>query len=120
MDLSIAGGLSISSAINSLAETPGVFTGLTTDISKKLASDMGNRLTNDDNTNPDRVRYFGDPTTAFVFQATSIMPSFNQRWRNSAHSYTGMEIPDLVPIHDTPKHYLTPSGKDEDATMITE
>ena len=66
------------------------------------------------------MRWAGDPMSMFDFNATTIMPSFNQRRRNSAHSYTGLEIADKVPIHDTPKNCLTPSGTDEDAAVITE
>ena len=59
------------------------------DIGKKVATDMGNRLTEDNDTSPDRIRYLGDPTSAMDFQATTVMPSFKQRFNNSAHSYSG-------------------------------
>ena len=48
------------------------------------------------------------------------MPSFKQRWNNSAHSYSGLFIKDAIPIHDVEKNPLSQSGKDEDATIITE
>ena len=47
---------------------------------------MANRLTGDNNTSPDRIRYFGDPISAMGFNAKAVMPSFKQRWNNSAHS----------------------------------
>ena len=47
------------------------------------------------------------------------MPSFKQRWRNSAHSYSGLEIADKVPLRDTMRNPLTISGNDEDAEVIT-
>ena len=36
-------------------------------VGKNIATDMGNILTQDINTNPDRIRYFGDPISAFEF-----------------------------------------------------
>ena len=48
------------------------------------------------------------------------MPSFKQRWNNSAHSYSGLFIKDAVEIHDTTKNPLTISGNDEDSEVITE
>ena len=66
----------------------------------------------DNSTSPDRIRYFGDPISALGFNATTVMPSFKQRWNNSAHSYAGLQIADKVPLHDTPKNPLTPSPDD--------
>ena len=51
---------------------------------------MGTRLTEDTNTSPDRIRYFGDPISAMDFQATTVMPSFKQRFNNPSHSYSGL------------------------------
>ena len=65
---------------------------------------MANRLTSDNNTTPDRIRYFGGPTSAMDFNATTVMPSFKQRWNNSAHSYSGLFIKDVIPIRDTMKN----------------
>ena len=90
------------------------------DIGKQIGTDMANRLTSDNNTSPDRIRYFGVPFSAMDFNATTVMPSFKQRWNNSAHSYSGLFIKDAIPIHDTMKNPLTPSGNDEDAEVITE
>ena len=64
---------------------------------------MANRLTEDNNTSPARIRYFGDPISFMDFNAKAVMPSFKQRWNNSAHSYSGSQIADKVPVHDTPK-----------------
>ena len=91
-----------------------------TDIGKKVSSDFANRITSDTNTSPDRIRYFGDPISMFDFNATTIMPSFKQRWNNSAHSYSGLFIKDAVSLQDTMKNPLTPSPHDSEATVITE
>ena len=80
---------------------------------------MSNRLTEDDNTSPDIIKYFGDPVSMFGFNATTVMPSFGFRWNNSAHSYKGLFIKDAIPIHDTPNNPLTPSPDDSEATVIT-
>ena len=66
----------------------GLLTGMGADIGKKVSIDFANRITSDTNTSPDRIRYFGDTISMFDFQAKTIMPSFKQRWDNSAHSYT--------------------------------
>ena len=54
------------------------------------------------------------------FNATTVMPSFKQRWNNSAHSYSGLFIKDALPVHDTPENPLTPSPDDSEATVMTE
>ena len=74
----------------------------------------------DTNTSPDRIKYFGDPVSMFDFQAKTIMPSFKQRWNNSAHSYSGLCIKDAVPLHDIERNPSTPSPNDSEATVITE
>ena len=56
----------------------------------------------------------------FDFQAKTIMPSFEQRWNNSSHPYSGLFIKDAVPLHDIMKNPLTPSPDDSEATVITE
>ena len=98
----------------------GLLTGMGADLGKKISTDFANRITEDTNKNPDRIRYFGDPISAMDFNATTVMPSFGFRWKNSAHSYKGLFIKDAIPLHDTPKNPLTPSGNDEDAQIITE
>ena len=47
------------------------------------------------------------------------MPSFKQRFDNSAHSYSGLFIKDAVDIHDTMRNNLTPPPDDRDAEVIT-
>ena len=76
------------------------------DIGKKVSTDFAHRITTDTNTSPDRIRYLGDPISMFDFNATTIMPSFKQRWRNSAHSYSGLEIADKVPLRDVEKSII--------------
>ena len=97
----------------------GLLSALGSDIGKKVSTDMANRLTSDNNTNVDRIRYFGDPISAMDFNAKTVMPSFKQRWNNSAHSYSGLFIKDAAPVHDTPKNPLTLSPDDNEATVIT-
>ena len=97
----------------------GLLFALGTDIGKKVTIDFANRVTSDTNTSPDQVRYFGDPISMFDFNATTIMPSFKQRWRNSAHSYSGLEIADKVPLHDTMKNMLEPSPDYSNAEVVT-
>ena len=98
----------------------GLLSGLGSDIGKKVSSDFANRITEDTNTSPDRIRYFGDPVSMFDFNAKTVMPSMGFRWNNSAHSYKELFIKDAVPLHDTPKHMLEPSPDDSDATVVTE
>ena len=98
----------------------GLLSGLGADIGKKISTDFANRITEDTNTNPDRIRYFGDPISALDFNATTVMPSFGFRWKNSAHSYKDLFIKDAVPLHDVERNPLTHSGNDEDAQIITE
>ena len=80
---------------------------------------MANRLTEDNNTSPDRIRYFGDPIGAMGFDAKAVMPSFKHRWNNSAHSCSRLFITDAAPIHDVEKNPLQPSPDDKDAQVIT-
>ena len=65
------------------------------------------------------LHIFGDPISAFDFQATTVMPSFKQRWKQSAHSYSGLQIADKVPLHDN-ENMLAPSPDDSKAEAITE
>ena len=89
------------------------------DIGKKVSTDFANRITPDTNTSPGRIKYFGDPASMFDFNSTTIMPSFKQRWRTSAHSYSGLEIADKVPLHDVENNMLEPSPDDSKAEVIT-
>ena len=118
----VAGGLAIGASVDSATgfSDGGLLNGLGVDIGKKVSTYFANRTTSDTNTSPDRIRYFGDPISAFDFNATTIMPSFKQRWRNSAHSYSGLEIADKVPLHDVEKSPLSISPDDSKAEVITE
>ena len=69
---------------------------------------------------PNRIQYFGDPISAFDFNATAITPSLKQSWNNSAHSYSGLFVKGAVPLHDTMNNPLPISGNGEDAGIITE
>ena len=84
LDLGVAGGLTIGSFADSAIgfADGGVLIGLGADIGKQIANDMGTRLTEDNNTSPDRVRCFGDPISAFDCQAQTVMPSFKQRGKS--------------------------------------
>ena len=55
----------------------------------------------------------------FDFNAKTVMPSFKQRWNNSAHSYSGLFIKDAIPVHDTPKNPLAQSPEDSKAEVTT-
>ena len=117
----VAGGLAIGGTMDTAIgfSDGGILSGLGADIGKKVSTDFANRITSDTNTNPDRIRYFGDPVSMFDFNAKTVMPSMGFRWNNSAHSYKGLFIKDAVPLHDTMKNPLTPSGNDETAEVIT-
>ena len=80
---------------------------------------MGNRLTEDTNKNHDRIRWAGDPISAMGFNATTVIPSFKQRWGNAAHAYSGLQIAGNVQVHGTMKNNLNPSPGDRDAEVIT-
>ena len=81
--MGVAGGFSTGAFLDSAIgfSDGGVLTGLGADIGKHISTDMANILTEDNNTSPDRVRYFGDPISMFDFQAKTIIASFKQRWR---------------------------------------
>ena len=98
----------------------GLLTGLGADIGKKVSTDFANRIASDTNTSPDRIKYFGDPVSMFDFNSTTVFPSFKKRWKQSAHSYSGLFIKDAIPLHDTMKNPLAISGNDEDAEVVTE
>ena len=117
-----AGGLAIGGTMDAGIgfSDAGLLSALGSDIGKKISSDFANRMTEDNSTSPDRIRYFGDPISMFGFNAKTVMPSFKQRWNNSAHSYSGLFIKDAVPVHDAPKNPLTPPPGDSEATVITQ
>ena len=109
-----ASGLAIGASADSTIgfADGGLLSGLGGDIGKKISSDLANRITEDNNTSPDRIRYFGDPVSMFDFNATTVMPSFAFRFNNSAHPYKGLFIKDAVPIRDVEHNPLTPSPED--------
>ena len=85
MAAGIAGGLATGATADSaigFSNGGGLLTGLGADIGKKVSTDMANRFTSDNNTSLDRVRYFGDPISFMDFNATTVMPSFKQRFNN--------------------------------------
>ena len=55
-------GASVDSAI--WFSDGGLLTGMGADIGKKVSTDFANRITSDNNTSPNRIRYFGDPISA--------------------------------------------------------
>ena len=117
----VAGGLAIGTSADSAIgfADGGLLIGLGADIGEKVSTGMANRLTEDNNTSLDRIRYFGDPTSAMDFNAKTVMRSFKHRWNNSAHSYSGLFIKDAVPVHGVEKNPLQLSPDDEDAEVIT-
>ena len=121
MAAGIAGGLAAGATADSAIgfADGGLLTGLGADIGKKVSTDMANRLTEDNNTSPDRIRCFGDPINFMDFNSTTVFPSFKQRFNNSAHSYSGLQIADKVHVHDTMRHNLTPTPDDKYARVIT-
>ena len=117
----VAGGLAIGTSADSAIgfADGGLLTGISADIGKKVSTDMANMLTEDNNTSPERIRYFGNPVRAMDFNAKAVMPSFKHRLNNNAHNYSGLFIKDAVPIHDAEKNPLQPSPDDKDAEVIT-
>ena len=70
----------------------GSLSGLGVGIGKTISSDFANRTTEDTNTSPDRIKYFGDPVSMFDFNSTTVMPSMGFRLKNSEHYYKGFFI----------------------------
>ena len=122
----VGAGVAVGVSIGAFADSAtgfsdgGLLTGLGAGIGKKVSPDFANRITSDTNTSPDRIRYYGDPISAFDFQAKTVMPSLGFRFNNSAHSYKGLFIKYALPLHDTPKNMLEPPPEDSGATVITE
>ena len=119
LDLGVASGAAIGAAVDYAIgfSDGGVLIGLGVDIGKKISTDMGNILTEDNNASPDRVRYFGDPISAMDFNAKTLFPSFKQRWNNSAHSYPGFLLRMQCDVGRNP---LTQSPDDNKAEVFTE
>ena len=74
----VAGGAAIGASADYATgfSDGGLVSGLGADMGKKVSTDFANRITEDTNTSPDRIRYFGDPISMFDFQAKTVMPSF--------------------------------------------
>ena len=117
-----AGGLAIGASADAAIgfSDGGILSGLGADICKKVSSDFANRITEDNNTSPDGIRYFGDPVSMFDFNSTTVMPSMGFRWKDSAHAYMGLFIKDAVPIHGVEHNPLPPSPEDSKTEVITE
>ena len=117
----VAGGVAIGASADSAIgfADGGLLTGLGADIGKEVSTDMGNRLTEDNNTPPDRIRYFGDPVSFMDFNSTTVLPPFKQRINNSAHSYSELQIADKVHVHDTVRNNLAKTPDDKDAEVST-
>ena len=113
----VASGLSIGASADSAIgfSDGGLLSGLGAGIGKQISSDFSNRITS----GPNRIKYFGDPISMFDFNATTIMPSFKQRWNNSAHSYSGFLFRMLY-LYTMLKNMLEPSPDDSQAEVITE
>ena len=121
LDLGVAGGVAMGASADSAYWVFGwwSFTRNGAEICKQISTDMANRSTEDNNTRPDRIRYFGDPVSAMDSNAKAVMPSFKQRFNNSAHSYSGLQIADKVLVHGTMRNNLNPSPDDREAEVIT-
>ena len=117
-----ASGLAIGTSADSATGVAGggVLSGLGADIGKNVSSDFAKSVTEDTNTSPDRIKYFGDPTPMFDLNSSTVMPSFGCRFNNCAHSYKGLFIKDAVPLHDVQHNPLTPSPEHSKAEVITE
>ena len=121
LDLGVAGGLAIGASADSAIgfADGGLLAGMGADIGEKISTDMANGLAEDDNTSPDRIRYFGGPSSAMDSNAEAVMPSFKQGFDNSAHSYSGLQVADKVPVRGAMRHNLNPSPDDREAEVIT-
>ena len=86
----------------------------------KVSGDFVNRVTEDTNISPDRIRYLGDPVSMLDFNSTTVMPSMGFRWKSSAHYYKGLFIKGAAPLHDGERNPLTPSPEDSKTEVITE
>ena len=120
--MGVAGGLAIGASADSAIGfvDGGLLTGVGgAGIGKKISTDMASRLTGN-NTSPGRILYFGDPISAMGFNAKAVMPSFKQRFNNSAHSYSGLQIAAKVRTHGVRKNPSTPSPDDSKAEVITD
>ena len=97
----------------------GLFTAGLSSAGGKLGGKVGTRLTTRPEHKPDRIIYYGDPFSALDFNAKSVMPSLDFRMNHSAHSYSGLSIPDKVPEHDLIKVPLSVQPSDSKSQQLT-
>ena len=81
--------------------------------------DAAVKSSNSSGPDPNIIRWAGDPISALDFNSTPVMPSFKQRFNNSAHKNSGLFIEDAAPIHDVSKNMLHTSPDDSQAQVIT-
>jgi hypothetical protein len=117
----VVGG-AVGSGLDSLTDfrDGGFFTANASKAGGELGKKIANRLTTRQESNPDRIRYFGDPISVFDFNAKTVMPSLGFRMTHPAHTYKGLSIPDKVPEHDVVNVPLTASPSDNKAQQLTE
>ena len=79
LDLGVAGGVAIGAFADSvIGFLDGVvLSGLGADIGKQVATDMGNRLADDTNTNPDRILYFDDLLALLIPMLKQLSQALN-------------------------------------------
>ena len=82
----------------------GLFTARLSKSGGELGKKVADRLTTRPESNPDRIRYFGDPISVFDFNAKTVMPSLGFRMTHPAHTYKGLSISDKVEEHDILSH----------------
>ena len=85
-----------------------------------MGTKIADRLTTRPESNPDRIRYFGDPISVFDFNAKTVMPSLGFRMTHRAHTYKHMSIPDKVPEPDVSHVPLTAQPSDSQARVLSE
>ena len=98
----------------------GLFTAGLSHAGGKIGGTIGTNLTTRKEDNPDRIRYAGDPISALDFNAKTVIPSLNFKMNNSAHSYSGLSIPDEDEEHDLEKVPFTAQPSDDNAKVSTE
>ena len=80
--------------------------------SKTFGAPVVSGLGRESGPDPNRIRWAGDPISALGCNSTTVIPSFKQRFNNSAHSYSGLFIKDAAPFHGTMKNMLEQSPDD--------
>ena len=98
----------------------GLFTARLSKYGGELGKKVGDRLTTQPESNPDRIRYFGDPISVLDFNAKVVMPSAGFRMTHPAHTYANLSIPDKVPEHDIDIKPLTTQPSANTSQILTE